>query len=134
MVLKLRIRICYKNKCVESVGIANSGFTGREPEITIPEYIARELLGEGVTLTLVDRLLADGSRVSLARTVEPLNLYLVAEDRIEGPIKVYAYIIRGRFILLNDSVLSTLRVVIIDPWKGIWCFRDELGKKERKGV
>ncbi len=134
MVLKLRIRLCYENECVESVGIANSGFTGREPEITIPDYIARELLGEGAALMLVDRLLADGSRVSLARTVEPLDLYLITEDRIEGPVKVYAYVIRGRFILLNDSALSALRVVIIDPWRGIWCFRDELGKRERRGL
>jgi hypothetical protein len=34
---------------------------------------------------------------------------------------------------LNDALLSRLRVVIIDPFEGIWCFRDELGKRERRG-
>ena len=70
----------------------------------------------------------------LARTIEPLDLYLITEDRVEGPIKVYAYIVKGKFILLNDSTLSALRIVIIDPRDGIWCFRDELGKKEKRGL
>ena len=134
MVLKLRIRICYGSKCVDSIGIANSGFAGREPEITLPDSLARALLGDRSSFVFIDRVLADGTRIALARTVDPLQLYLVTEDRVEGPVKVYAYIVRGGVVLLNDSTLSALRVVIIDPREGIWCFRDEIGKKERRGI
>ncbi len=131
MVLRLRIKVCHEGKCIECLGIANTGFAGREPEITLPQDVARRLLGPGLNTTLVERVLADGTKVLLTRVEKLLDLYLIAEDRVEGPVKVYAYIVRGGFVLLNDCVLSTLRVVIIDPREGIWCFRDELGKRER---
>ena len=133
MVLRLRIRICYSNKCIDSIGIASSGFVGREPEITLPHALANELLKD-VSTTLVEKVLADGSKTFVPRTTSKLDLYLVADDRTEGPVKVYAYITRSRVILLNDATLSALKVVIIDPFEGLWCFRDEIGKRERRGV
>jgi hypothetical protein len=134
MVLRLRIRVCYGEKCVEGLGIANSGFAGKEPEIALPQELVRELIRGEPSVILVERVLADGSRVLLPKLSNPLNIYLVTEDKIEGPVKSYAYITRGRFILLNDALLSRLRVVIIDPFEGVWCFRDELGKRERRGA
>jgi len=134
VVLRLRIRLCYRDKCVESVGVANSGFASRSPEIAIPEHLARALMGEGAAVTLVERILADGSRTALARTEEAIDLYAMAEDRVEGPVKAHAYLTRGRVVLLSDSALSALRIVIIDPFEGIWCFRDELGRRERRGL
>ena len=133
MVLKLRVKISYKGKCIESIGIVNSGFAGREPEITLPETLAKELLGETPSLILIDKILADGTRTLLPKTKESLDLYVVTEDRVEGPIKVKAFIVRSRAILINDSATSALHIVIIDPKEGIWCFRDELGKRERRG-
>jgi hypothetical protein len=134
MVLRLRIRVCYGEKCIEGLGIANSGFAGREPEIALPQELVRELVGGAPSVILVERVLADGSRVLLPRLASPLNTYLLTEDKVEGPVKSYAYITRGRFILLNDALLSRLRVVTIDPFEGVWCFRDELGKRERRGA
>jgi len=134
MVLKLRVKLCRGVVCVESIGIANSGFASRDLEIVAPENIVKTLIGENIAITLVDRVLADGSRTALPRTVETLDLYIVAEDRVEGPVKTHAYLSKGRFILISDSVLSKLQVVIIDPYEGIWCFRDEIGKRERKGL
>ncbi len=134
MVLRLKVRIGYGARCVEGLGIANSGFAGREPELTLPQELARELLGERSGVVLVERTLADGSKVLFPKLVEPLDVYLVAEDRVEGPVKAYAYATRGRFVLLNDALLSALRVVIIDPLEGVWCFRDEIGRRERKGL
>jgi len=134
MVLKLKIKLCYKGTCIESIGIANTGFSSRSPEITLPDHLARGILGEGTSLTFVEKVLADGTRTVLARTSEQLDLYLIADDRVEGPVKVYAYIVKGRAILLSDSTLKALKVVIIDPLEGVWCFRDEIGKKERRGL
>ncbi|RSN76691.1 hypothetical protein [Candidatus Methanodesulfokora washburnensis] len=134
MVLRLRIRVCCDKKCVEGLGIANSGFAGKEPEIALPQELVRELIGEEPSVILVERVLADGSRALLPRLSNFLNAYLVTEDRVEGPVRSYAYITKGRFILLNDALLSRLRVVIIDPFEGVWCFRDELGKRERRGA
>jgi len=134
LVLRLRIRVCYGSRCAEGLGIASSGFAGREPELTLPQELTRELVGEAPGVVLVERVLADGSRVLLPKLTDPLEVYLVAEDRVEGPVKAYAYITRGRFILLNDALTSRLRIVILDPFEGLWCFRDELCRKERRGV
>jgi len=132
MVVRLRIRVCRGGSCIETIGIANSGFAGRDPEITLPQHMARELFGEELRLVLVERVLADGSRTALARTVDQVDVYVVAEDRVEGPVKAYAYITRGGPVLINDNALSRLRIVIIDPLEGVWCFRDEVGRRERR--
>lgn len=134
MVLRLKVRICYRDRRVETIAIANSGFVGRDPEITLPRSLAEKLLGRNYSTVIVEKVLADGSIVSLERTSERLKLYLLTEDRVVGPVSVYAYVIGGKFVLLNDATLSVLRIVIIDPRDGIWCFRDELGKRERRGV
>ena len=131
--LKLRVRVCRGARSAESVGIANSGSAGRESEILVPQELLRELLGEVASVLLVERVLADGSRVLIPELTEPLEVYLVAGDRVEGSVKSYAYTIREEFILLNDALLSKLHVVILDPYKGLWCFRDELGEVERRG-
>ena len=132
-VLRLRVRMHYGGRYVEGLGIANSGFAGREPEVALPREHVRGLLGEAPKAILVEKTLADGSRTLLPKLVEPLDAYVVAEDRVEGPVRAYAYVTRGGFILLNDALLSALQVAIIDPLEGVWCFRDELGKRERKG-
>jgi hypothetical protein len=87
LVLRLRIRICYLDKCVESTGVANTGFAGREPEIVLPMHIAKTLLGDNVSTTFIERVLADGTRALIPRTNTPLDVYVVAEDRVEGPVK-----------------------------------------------
>jgi hypothetical protein len=96
--------VCRGARCVESVGIANSGSASRESEIVTPQELLRELLGEVASVLLVERVLADGSRVLIPELTEPLEVYLVVEDRVEGPVKSYAYTTREEFILLNDAL------------------------------
>jgi len=134
LVLRLRIRIQYGEKYVEGLGIANSGFAGKEPELTLPHEFIKELLGENPKVVLVEKTLADGNKVLFPKIIEPINVYVITDERIKGPIKAYCYITRGKFILLNDALLSALNIVIIDPFEGIWCFRDEIGKKERRSL
>ena len=134
MVLRLRVRVCCGGQCIEGLGIANTGFAGKEPEIVMPQELVARLISGSPNVILVERVLADGSRVLLPRLVHPLDVYLVTEDRVEGPAKAYAYMTRGRFVLLNDALLSRFHVVILDPLEGVWCFRDEIGKRERKGI
>lgn len=38
----------------------------------------------------------------------------------------------ARYVLLNDKLLGRLGVVLLDFGEGIWCFRDELGRRERR--
>jgi hypothetical protein len=134
VVLRLRVRVCFEERCIEGLGIASTGFAGKEPEIVMPQELVKELIGGNPSVILVKRVLADGSKVFLPRFVHLLDVYLITEDRVEGPIKTHVYITRGRFMLLNDALLSKLRIVILDPFEGVWCFRDEINKKERRGA
>ena len=131
--LKLKIRVCKGSRCAEVLGIANSGFIGEEPEILLPQNVIRFVLGEEFSTVLVERVLADGSRILIPRRDEALDVYAVTEDRVVGPVQSRAYVSSGELTLLNDKLLSSLRISIIDPGEGLWCFRDELGLKVRRG-
>jgi hypothetical protein len=131
VVLRLKVRVCYRNLCTEGLGVANSGFAGREPEITLPEGIARTLFSERPNVTLLERVLADGSRALLPRTTDHVDVYVDAGDRVEGPVKAHAYITRNPLILLNDALINTLKIVIIDPFEGLCVLETNL--VERRG-
>ncbi|RLF23790.1 MAG: hypothetical protein DRN15_04930 [Thermoprotei archaeon] len=130
--LRLKIRLVRENRTVETLAIANSGFIGTEPEVMLPIHIAEEL-----TLTHLSvveyrrRALADGTIISLPTYTNALDVYAVTEDRVVGPIRTTAYVTTSRHVLLNDKLLGKLGIVCLDFGEGIWCFRDELGKKVR---
>jgi len=104
--LRLRIRVC-RDSCVEMLGIANTGFIGSEPEIMLPHQVLERIV-ESPRLESVERVLADGSRTVLRRTLEYLDISAVEEDRIVGPVKAKAYMSRGGSALLNDKLLDEL--------------------------
>lgn len=130
--MRLRVRLCKGESCVEALAVANSGFVGFEPEVMAPHRLVEPLLGRRPRVELVERVLADGSRVQLPRTVEAVDVFAVAEDRVVGPVPARVYIGRGP-LLLNDKLLGRLGIAIIDPGEGLWCFRDELGTRVRRG-
>ncbi len=136
--LRLRVRMerVDGKTSVEVVGVANSGFVGLEPEVLVPMRIANELklseLGEPEVHT---KIAGDGRELELLRYRGAVRVYVVTEDRVEGPVVSDVLVApRARYVLLNDKLLSKLRIVLLDFGEGIWCFRDELGKKERRSV
>ena len=68
----------------------------------------------------------------MKRTVDKLDVSVVEEDRVVGPVKARACISRGGPVLLSDKLLEELNIVILNPGKGFWCFADELGVKVRR--
>jgi hypothetical protein len=60
-------RVCFEERCIEGLGIANTGFTGKEPEIVVPQELVKELISENPSAILVERVLADGNKVLLPR-------------------------------------------------------------------
>jgi len=130
--LRLRVKLCRSDTCIETLAIANSGFIGAEPEVAIPPRISAPLFGPSPKVELVERVLADGSRALLPRALDTVDVYVVEEDRSVGPVKARAYL-GGRLVMLNDKLLGKLGIVIIDAGEGLWCFRDEIGLKTRRG-
>jgi len=119
---------------VEVVAIANSGFAGLEPEVLLPQGVARGLELHTVSEPeLHTKVLGDGREVSFLKYRGGVKVYLVAGDRVEGPVTSSAIVSQGaRYVLLNDKLLGRLGVVLLDFGEGIWCFRDELGRRERR--
>ncbi len=123
-------------RLVENLAIANSGFIGIEPEVLLPSHIARKLkLHELVEPEIYNKITGDGREVGFLRYRDVAKIYVVTSDRVEGPvISTILVSPRAKYILLNDKLLSKLKIVLIDFGEGIWCFRDELGEKERKSM
>ncbi|PCN49949.1 hypothetical protein B6U99_07080 [Candidatus Geothermarchaeota archaeon ex4572_27] len=60
-------------------------------------------------------------------------MFVVTDDRVVGPVTSSAMIApRLRYVLLNDKLVGGLGVVLLDFGEGTWCFRDELGRRERR--
>jgi len=92
--LRLRIRVC-RDSCVETLAIANTGFIGSEPEIMLPHQVLERIV-ESPRLESVERVLADGSRTVLRRTLEYLDVSAVEEDRTVGPVKAKSVCVARR--------------------------------------
>ena len=120
----------------EVVAIANSGFVGAEPEVLVSSRTARLLrLHEMEEPEVYSKVTGDGREVGFLRYRDAVRVYVVAEDRVEGPVTSTVLISpRARYVLLNDKLLGKLRIVLIDFGEGIWCFRDEIGRVERRSA
>ena len=134
--LKVRLERADGKRSVETIGVASSGFTGLTPEILIPASIAGTLkLHEVGKPESHVKVTADGRIIEFLKYRNTVKVYLIAEDRVEGPVLCSVLVTPySRYVLLNDKLLSKLRIVLLDFGEGIWCFRDELGRRERKSI
>lgn len=134
--LRIRVKTLDNSATFEAVSIASSGFIGIEPEILIPSNIADELkLQTKGKPELYSKITGDGREIEFLKFRNVVKVYVVAEDRVEGPVVASALISpRAKYILLNDKLLSKLKISLLDFGEGIWCFRDEIGKRERKTI
>ena len=134
--LRLRVKIERIDglRSLDTIAIANSGFVGLEPEVLLPYSYARKLeLDSIVNPEIHTKVSGDGREVEFLRYRGAVKVYIITEDRVEGPITSSVLVSpRAKYVLLNDKLLGMFRVVLLDFGEGIWCFRDELGRKERR--
>ena len=131
--IKLKFRLCRSASCVEVVAIGVTGLYSADPEIAVPYSIARKLFENEIKASLVEKKLF-GKSFIFPKSLEMINTFVVAEDRISGPVQAYLYIVDDETSYVSEKLLSMHRIVIIDPWEGLWCFRDELGERIRRSV
>ena len=136
--LKLRVKVERIDGAgsVEVDAVANSGFVGSSPEVLLPdELVAKLKLGELVSPEPASKISGGGTVIPLVRYKRTVRVYLPCEDRVEGPVVSDVLSAGGaKLPLLNDKLLSRLKVCIVDAGDGLWCFRDELGSRIRRGV
>ena len=68
----------------------------------------------------------------MRRLIEPVDVIVVEDDRVVGPVKARAIVSRRGPLILNDKLLDELRVVILSPSRGLWCFIDEINVRVRR--
>jgi len=117
--LKVRLERTDGSGSVELVALANSGFTGSEPEVLVPLRIAKALGLHKLEPEPQVKLTGDGREVELLRYGRSVRAYVVTEDRVEGPVVASAMTSRrARYALLNDKLLGAFKVVLLDFAEG----------------
>jgi len=135
--LRLRLRLrSVRGSSVDVVALVESGYETVRPELLVPVDVARALgcypeLPAGAVIK--EYVLADGSRTRLIRVRGAVEVSVVEEDRVVGGVTADLVISeRAEEVLISDKLADELRIVIIAAGEGLWCFRDELGRKVRR--
>lgn len=132
--LKLKLKSSL-NEEIETIALINSGYETSKPEILIPSTLAYSLklyptLPSGSEVR--EYVLADGTRTRLIKIPEAVEVSVVTEDRIVGPIKCDVVIAeKAEEPLIGDKLTDALQIVALAIGEGLWCFKDEIGKKTR---
>lgn len=126
MAVRIRVEIEGRSKSVETSALANTGFEFDFPITLLPLRIA-EKLGFDLTELREERWLGGGGiEITVYPLRERVRVWVACEDRKEGPSESLAAVSIGeREVVLNDFILSQLKIAIEDPAKGVWRFRDE---------
>ena len=137
MVIRLRLRLrSVSGREVVVAALVNSGYETERPELLVPASVARELglyptLPRGAEVR--EYILADGSRTRLIKVPSAIEVSAVANDRVVGPVRCDVAIAeRSEEPLIGDKLSDALQIVAIAMGEGLWCFRDEVGKRVRR--
>jgi predicted aspartyl protease len=132
--VRVKLRICGRSNCIETAALVNSGFESDEPEIILPPSLAT-VLNLQPSSSLASYVTVGGSSIAAVRGAEPLRVKLLLDDE-EGPeVQAVPSVIPGEEeVIMSDRLAHELGIVIIDPYEGLWCLRNELGRKVRRSV
>ena len=134
--LRLRLKVRRRDLKAEKeiIAVANSGFVGAKPQLLIPQEISREFrFGEMLEPTITAKKTADGRTVSFITYKDAALVQVITGER-KSPEILVDILVGSTIPLMNDALLSALKIVIIDAKEGIWCFLDEIAKTRRKGI
>ena len=137
MVVRVRVALwAKKGREVRVPALLNAGYEAEEPELVLPEEIARKLglfpeLPEGSRV--VDYLTVGRGRVRGYLVPKALQVRVLTKDRVQGPVNVNVAIVpEEEEAILSDKLIDALDMVIERAGEGLWRFRDE--EKVRKSL
>ena len=132
MGVRVRLKIRSRRAEVVTSALVNSGFESSELEIILPPTLASIL--EERKIAVVEYRIAGGGCMSGVRIGE-LRVKLVLEDRETEEVTAVGTMLPGEEeVFISDRLASALGIVILDPYEGLWCLRDELGRKTRRST
>jgi predicted aspartyl protease len=130
LVVHVRIRIKGGGKEMETKAAVNTYFTADEPLLAVPLEIAEKIGLEGARMEEFE--VAGGGVVPALRLKGSFEVEVVVRDRKSAKVPCVISTFKEEEAILSDQLASKLGLVILDPARGEWCFRDELGLKVRK--
>lgn len=132
MAVRVRLRIKKSEREILTTALVNTGFESDEPQLIIPLRLAEALGLTSGRASIEEFSVAGGGAVSGYRLEEPVEIELALEDRPPVAMRVPVTVLpRETEAIISDRLASELGIVVLDPWRGFWCLRDELGSKER---
>ena len=126
--VKVRLEAVDGREVVRTVALVNSGYETKHPEICLPERLARKLklypAPDEIKMILIRTSGGIAREIFVPRAVK---VYLLSE-RDEELGSVIADVSISEIeneVLLSDSLTSALKIVIEDPFRGLWRIRGE---------
>ncbi len=136
MVVRLRLRICKNQACVESTAVVNSGYEADTPQLMVPISIAKglkqwppppeakELMFDTAGGPLRVWVVPKAIRVKVL--VNDMDTKEVEADLVISPL--------ADECLISDLLIDELGIAIESAGKGLWRFRWEPTTKLRGSV
>ena len=124
--VRLKIKSLLSGSEVISSALVNSGFEAETPQLLIPRSLAVKLgLWPPPPQAYLIEVGTAGGPVRNYFIPRAVEVYVVTEDRIVGPVKCDVMISNLEYeVLISDILGSELKIVILDL-KGKWRFSDE---------
>jgi predicted aspartyl protease len=136
MAVRIKLRLRYYDKVLETSALVNTGFETPNPQILLPIKVAERLnlWPELPRDTLVEIYDTAGGPVRVYRVRNAVNVEIP-----EKGISVIADAVISHTeveVLISDKLADELMIVIERPGEGIWRFRDEniLRKSEKPEI
>ena len=124
MGVRVRVRIRYSNKEVETVALANSGYESIEPEIHIPLAVAKRL-GMSLETATMERYSVVGSEVA-AFSLGYVYVRAETGDKVTEWVKAKAVCVPNEYeVIMSDALIEALGIEIVRAKQGLWRFHGE---------
>ncbi|RKX71644.1 hypothetical protein DRP53_00725 [candidate division WOR-3 bacterium] len=134
--VRIKVKLSFGAGSVKTAAIVNTGYGTEEPEILIPVAVAKKLgiWPEFPAGTRVEEYSTAGGTTRIYCVGKRGVVSVVTPERSES-VEVRVGISEHEDeVLISDSLASELGIVIEDPKKGLWRFRDEPTAKLRRSV
>jgi len=133
----VRLRVKRGSRETEVIAKANTGFESPKHKgeplgiVAIREQNFMEL-GSPEAEIFVSLLPFGAIRPSIYGAFK-VKVKVVARDKESGWVEAYAIVTSGK-PLIDDYLIARLGIVILDPYEGLWKFRDDPPEKVRRNV
>ena len=119
----LRIQIEMKNRIVEDLAKANTGFSVGLPAILLSENVVRKL-APLETLAYVTLEVATRTQF-VFHYLGKATVRIIEKDKTSESTAYALYYPGKEYSLISDTLLDDLGVILLEPGKGHWKFRDD---------